>query len=167
MTRPGFGLSSVLAATAFAVVAVLLALPNLFAIHSRADQDWVPRALLAIAEAQTTFREEDKDGDKVLAYGDLAALASCSLVEPVLGSGTKHGYTFEVRAGKDPRFVWWAVARPVVVDAQHSAVFFACQRNEVYRIAADHPAAKQKPDPERGEPPIGVITIATGAGRCR
>src|SRR5205807_829597 len=51
--------------------------------------------LRSIADAQTIFREkEDRGAGR---YASLAQLTSSTLVDSVLGSGTKSGYTFVVQ----------------------------------------------------------------------
>ncbi|MBL4849695.1 MAG: DUF1559 domain-containing protein [Planctomycetes bacterium] len=72
-------------------------------------------SLKAIVNAQTLFREGDKDRNNVLDYADtLSALGKVQLIDSVLASGEKQGYRFEVcRGSKSPQFVWMAVATPV------------------------------------------------------
>ncbi|MBL4844982.1 MAG: hypothetical protein JKY65_05620 [Planctomycetes bacterium] len=74
-------------------------------------------ALKAIMNAQTLFREGDKDQDNELDYAsNLAALGKTKLIDSTLASGTKQGYTFEVcRGEKDSgshQFLWMATASP-------------------------------------------------------
>lgn len=159
MGRPGFGLSLVVFTTLVGGALIVGALPNYVEIHGRSPQEWIPRELRAISAAEDQLRERDLDANGVLDYGDLAALDSASLLERTLASGTKHGYTFEVRPGADRRFVWWAVARPIVADGEHGAVFFMNQRGAVWRISTDHPSARADLGATDGDPPIGVQKV--------
>ncbi|MCO5170158.1 MAG: hypothetical protein M9894_27810 [Planctomycetes bacterium] len=71
-------------------------------------------ALKTISTSQTVFREWDKDGNGVLDYGTLRQLSDANLVDPLLGSGEKQGYRFEVcPSATTPEFLWFAVANPV------------------------------------------------------
>ena len=75
-------------------------------------------SLKAIANAQTLFREGDKDCNEVLDYAErLADLTNTGstgtedLIDEVLAAGTKSGYVFRVYR-LDPEFVWVATASP-------------------------------------------------------
>ena len=70
-------------------------------------------ALKTLGTSQALFRDEDRDGDKLHVYGTLGELRAAGLVDSVLGSGTKQGYVFEVRVGKDPGTQWAALASPL------------------------------------------------------
>lgn len=71
-------------------------------------------ALKSIANAQTLFREADKDQNGELDYAaDLKALGATRLISPELATGSLSGYRFEVCRGSDaPQFVWMATASP-------------------------------------------------------
>lgn len=75
-------------------------------------------SLKAIANAQTLYREADKDGNGRLEYApDLASLARYGLVSPELADGEDQGYRFAVRRhASQPnldQFVWSASAEPL------------------------------------------------------
>lgn len=70
--------------------------------------------LKTINTAQTLFREGDKDRDGKLDFASLQELSSASLIDPILGSGTKQGFRFDCRPSPgSPEFLWMAVAVPV------------------------------------------------------
>ncbi len=82
-------------------------------------------ALKTIGSAQALFREADKDGNNEFDYaGDLAALGKTKLIDAVLASGVKNGYTFKVcRGSTAPEFLWMAVASPVEMGKTGSRHF--------------------------------------------
>jgi hypothetical protein len=81
--------------------------------HSKDDEWRAVGALKSINASQTLFRENDKEGDELLDYGSLAELSSATLIDPVLGSGTKEGYVFQVRPSPTTgEFLWFATANP-------------------------------------------------------
>lgn len=102
-------------------------------------------SLKAIANAQTLFREGDKDQDGVLAYtGSLQELGAAgpdreALVDPVLAAGTKQGYHFSMGTGRDPRFEFWAKACPVVPGETGHRFFAVDMRGLVYFSSSDFP----------------------------
>lgn len=91
-----------------------IAVPNLIDARKRGNEAAAIGALKTITTAQSLFREADKDGDQVLDYGDLQELSDTSLIDPVLGSGMKQGYTFQVvPAPSTPELLWMATAAPL------------------------------------------------------
>lgn len=152
--RPGF-LLAVLAGTG---VAVWLAWPSKLIVH-RPEQDgevFVPNELITIAGAESMFRERGLAPRNELEYGSLAQLASATLVDPALGTGTKHGYTFRVEPGDPRAFIWWALARPIAADADHSSVYFANETGKIWKLPASD---SRLPDPKTGDPPPGALPV--------
>ena len=102
-------------------VATIVAMPRIRA-RRRADQERAALvAIKSIANAQTLYREGDKDGNGVPDYApDLASLVRCGLLEPELAEEEHRGYRFAVRhhagqgadAARD-QFLWSATAEPV------------------------------------------------------
>ncbi len=82
-------------------------------------------ALKTISTAQALFREGDKDNNGVLDYAaDLAALTKSRLLDAMLGSGKKNGYTYKVcRGSAAPEFLWMAVASPIELGKTGSRHF--------------------------------------------
>lgn len=98
-----------------AAVVVAIAIPSYSGLHHHRHDPGTAAigALKTIGTSQSLFREQDKDGDDTLDYGTLAELSSASLVDAVLGSGTKQGYLFASGPGTaEPEFLWWATATP-------------------------------------------------------
>lgn len=69
--------------------------------------------LRTLVTAQSLFRVGDKEDDHIFDYATLAELGSQDLIDGVLASGTKHGYTFQAAPGLcQPELRWMAVANP-------------------------------------------------------
>lgn len=108
----GFALASLLAVTG------LCLLPDLASQRPYANEAAAIGGLKAIANAQTLYREGDKDGDGTLAYApSLEALVNTGpdredLIDEVLAGGTKQGYTFSIASASS--LVWTATANPTV-----------------------------------------------------
>ena len=72
-------------------------------------------ALKTLSMAQALYREGDKDGDEVFDYGTLSELSETTLIDGILGSGTKQGYLFTCQpVATTPEFLWTATATPAV-----------------------------------------------------
>lgn len=72
--------------------------------------------LKVVMNAQTLFREGDKDRNNMLDYApDLASLGKCNLIDSVLATGKKQGYRFELCRGKGEMgmFAFMVIASPL------------------------------------------------------
>jgi alkylhydroperoxidase/carboxymuconolactone decarboxylase family protein YurZ len=81
-------------------------------------------ALKAISNAQSLFREGDKDNDGELQYANtLKKLGDTQLIDSVLASGTKYGYRFKLGVGAEMKgqFMWMVVASPTKPGMRHFA----------------------------------------------
>jgi hypothetical protein len=89
--------------------------PNMIQPRGHGNEAAAIGALKTIATSQSIFREGDKDGNDVLDYaGSLTELSETQLIDSVLGSGVKQGYTFRLtRSASTPEFLWAAAADPV------------------------------------------------------
>ncbi|HKP47557.1 MAG TPA: hypothetical protein VJT50_13235, partial [Pyrinomonadaceae bacterium] len=67
-----------------------IAIPNLLASKRAANEGSAQSSLRTIHSSEATYQSTAGNGD----FGDLAALLGQTLVDPVLGTGTKSGYTF-------------------------------------------------------------------------
>ena len=93
------------------------------------------RSLRDLVHAQDRFWKEDPDGDGP-DYGTLAELHASGMIDPLLASGTKYGYRFQMGVspvGSATR--WMAVASPM-----HSGwAFFAVDQTGVIQRSEDKP----------------------------
>lgn len=72
--------------------------------------------LRAISNAQTLYREGDKDRNRKLDYSpDMKSLGDCNLIDKVLAGGKKQGYRYKLCRGKGEleSFLWMVIASPI------------------------------------------------------
>ncbi len=109
----GFTLIELMIVIAIIAIIAAIAIPNLIEARKHGNEAAAIGALKTVSTSQTLFREGDKDGNGILDYGTLAQLSDATLIDGVLGSGTKQGYLFTTAPGDDtPEFLWFAVANP-------------------------------------------------------
>src|SRR5438105_4834151 len=109
-----------------AIIAIIaaIAIPNLLAARKHANETAAIGALKTIGTSQAIFREGDKERDGNLDYGMLSELNATSLVDSVLGSGTKQGYLFQAVYGfSTSEFLWFGVANPALAGTTGDRYF--------------------------------------------
>jgi prepilin-type N-terminal cleavage/methylation domain-containing protein len=100
-----------------AIIAILAAMatPNLISARKAANEASAIGALKAVSSSQAIYREGDKERDGNLDYGMLTELSNTTLVDEVLGKGTKSGYFFSCTYSyAQSEFLWFAVSNPMV-----------------------------------------------------
>lgn len=112
----------------------LLSIPNLSSARKHGNEASAIGALKTIATSEAIYRERNP----ALEYGSLAQLSSDRLVDSVLGSGTKLGYSFEACPGAaDRQKLWSATANPVhapdtgtrsFATNQNGVIFYTSER---------------------------------------
>jgi type IV pilus assembly protein PilA len=131
----GFTLIELMVAVAVIAIIAAIAIPNLIEARKGSNEAAAIGALRTLVTAQALFREGDKDGDGVLDYAaSLDELAAAGLIDNVLGSGMKQGYTFTI--GGAAVFNWSGTADPVTPGKSGDRYFFV---DESGVIRFNHP----------------------------
>ncbi len=139
--QKGFSLIELLIVVAIILIIAAIAIPNLLRSRMAANESSAVGSVRTINTAQVTYSSAYPDVGFTLTLADLAGpTATCStggtgatstqacLIDNVLGSGTKSGYTF-VLAGTaaTPQTTYTLTAVPVTVGSSGQRGFFSDQ----------------------------------------
>ena len=111
--KKGFTLIELMIVIAIIAIIAAIAIPNLIEARKHGNEAAAIGALKTVNTSQTLFREGDKENDATLDYGNLQELSNTTLIDGVLGSGSKQGYLFSVEPSSlTGEFLWFATANP-------------------------------------------------------
>jgi prepilin-type N-terminal cleavage/methylation domain-containing protein len=131
--RSGFTVIELIIVTLILAVIIAIAVPNVLSSRKTANEGAAIGALKTIANAQSLFREKDREDDDSPDYASLAELSNTTIIDSPLGSGRRNGYAFETDAGSLNReAVWFAVANPIVPKSTGDRYFCTNHRCVIY-----------------------------------
>lgn len=156
MRRRGFTLIELSIVVVILVIVIAIAVPNIISSRKNANESAAIGHLKTLANAQTMFREADKENDIVADFGNLQELSNTTIIDPSLGAGIRTGFSFQTDACSDnPGFLWFAVANPVSPPTTGERYFCTNHRGQIFYTTA----FSITPNFIDGQPPAGLLLV--------
>ena len=132
----GFSLLELLLVLAIVILLASIAVPNLMKARRAANEASAVSSLKLIASGQLVYRQTQGQ------YTTLASLNQDSIIDNLVGSGTKSGYVFESSPGTSPADEYTATATPSVPSgfAASGVRYFFIMQDHVIRYNMTGPA---------------------------
>ena len=143
--QQGFTLIELMIVIAIIAIIAAIAIPNLLEARKGANESAAISSLRTLVTVQALYRDTDKNGDGEADFaGSLNDLfANGQLIDGVLSTGTKQGYTFTM-ASADSGFSWTAVGVPIN-DKTGTRRFFVDESGVMRFTTTGSPTVAAKP----------------------
>ena len=127
----GFSLIELLIVVAIILIIAAIAIPNLLRARRAANEGSGPASMRTVGSGELLYNSTNG------AFGTLAQLSADSIIDNVLGSGTKSGYAFAATPdATSPALQFTAVGTPSVSTGatQTGARFYFTNESQVVRF---------------------------------
>jgi type IV pilus assembly protein PilA len=154
----GFTLIELMIVIAIISIIAAIAIPNMMAARKHGNEASAIGSLKTIVTAETVFNQKDSEQDGNLDYGMLSELSNTQLVDPVLGSGTKSGYLFQVTySTSTSEWLFFGMANPALPQQSGDRYFATNHGGGVFYTSAVSVAldANSCSLPNNGLTPVG------------
>lgn len=105
----GFSLIELLIVVAIILIIAAIAIPNLLRARRSANEGSATASMRTLGSGELLYRSTNGS------FTNLTGLAGDSIIDNVLGSGTKSGYLFTATAGTSPDLQFTAYGSPSVI----------------------------------------------------
>ena len=136
----GFSLIELLIVVAIIGIIAGIAVPNLLQSKAATNEASAISSVRYIVSSQSTYSATTGSGS----YTTLTGLSNAGLIDSVLGSGTKDGYTFASSAGSD-NLTFTIDARPITYASTGTRSFFANESGVIRYNTTDAAATTASP----------------------
>jgi prepilin-type N-terminal cleavage/methylation domain-containing protein len=127
----GFSLIELLIVVAIILIIAAIAIPNLLRARRAANEGSATASMRTLGSGELLYRSTNGN------FTDLAGLSGDSIIDNVLGSGTKSGYAFAATPGTSTDLQFTATGSPSISTGatQTGARYFFVDETQVVRFA--------------------------------